>query len=120
MWLGPKVGGALQAHGGIHKHFSDARQAVGKAAFEKEVDRVGEGGILVWLGHGWCLVDYAPPFFQPWPGTSISQGASGIFTEAMLHQLVDAIRESDLVIVMCSRAAVRSPNFAARERHPRL
>ena len=35
-------------------------------------------------------------------------------------QIVDAIRESDLVIVMCSRAAVRSPNFVARDGHPRL
>ncbi len=56
--LGPEVCGALQTHGGIHEHFSDARQGIAKAVFEKGGYRVDGGGIWVWLGHGWCLVDF--------------------------------------------------------------
>ena len=44
---------------------------------------------------------------KPWIDLSGIDGASH-----WSAQIVDAIRESDLVIVMCSRAAVRSPNVA--------
>ena len=40
-----------------------ARLGIAKAVFEKEVDRVDGGGILVWLGHGWCLVDFDTSIF---------------------------------------------------------
>jgi hypothetical protein len=70
--LGPEVCGALQIHGCIHEHFSDARQGIAKAVFEKEV--IGSMRAVFWSGlvmvGAWLIL--TPPFFQPWPGTSIS------------------------------------------------
>ena len=70
--LGPEVCGALQTHGGIHEHFSDARQGIAKAVFEKEVIRSTRA--VFWSGlvtvGAWLIL--TPPFFQPWPDSSNS------------------------------------------------
>ena len=53
------------------------RKAIDEAVLEKEVDGPGSVYIVARLGHGWSLVRFIQPHFQPWPASHNSREGAG-------------------------------------------
>jgi hypothetical protein len=75
---GLRVGGAFDEHGGVDEHLGDPGEAIGEAVVEKEIDGVGEGGIVVRLGHGWCLVRFRHLHYPTVAGLPQSPGGCAV------------------------------------------